>query len=466
MHYHFEGQLTARDCKRHIPHPFVTPAGSGQLDIHLRFAPDGAQGVSNLLTLTLFDPAGFRGAGHRGGASHRVRLGATEATPGYLPGPLSAGGWIAQIDTHMIMPGEAVHYWLDVTIEAGPAVVDDEDGTTVTPATLPAPRPGKRPLRGAGWYRGELHSHSHHSDADERTVAGLIQAARDAGLDFIFLTDHNTTAGLAEMDTSATADLLTAGGVELTTFWGHALCLGTRAWVDWRIRPGTGEMARLAAEADANDQVFIIAHPLALGDPGCTGCAWRFGEMMPGNARLVEIWNGPWVGDSNNEAALALWYDWLNQGLRMVATAGTDTHGSRAYAGRPGFNVVYAEELSEAALLVALRGGHLYLSAGPQLTFRAIDAGGACWISGDAIAQPATFSVAWRDCPAGAQMRVITDGRLLRQWPADPQGEYRWPMTPDQAHWVVVETRSGAGELLAVTSPIWLLTPSSGDHHP
>ena len=139
-------------------------------------------------------------------------------------------------------------------------------------------------------------------------------------------------------------------------------------------------MARIAAAAYASDQVFIIAHPLSAGDPGCTGCAWRFGEMMPGNARLVEIWNGPWRGDSHNEATLALWYDWLNQGLRLAATAGSDTHSRHSYAARPGFNVIYAESLTEPALLSGLRAGRLYLSAGPQLAFEAEDGRGAHWM--------------------------------------------------------------------------------------
>ena len=449
MHYHFEGGLEARDCKRHIPHRFLVPANSGQVDIHFHFEPLRAQEITNLLALTVFDPGGFRGAGHRDGGSHRVYISAAEATPGYLPGPVPAGEWTAQIDTHMIMPGEAVRYWLDVTIT--------ESASTGMQTTFPPRvRSLKTPQRGAGWYRGDLHSHTHHSDAGERTVAELIQMARDYQLDFIFLTDHNTTAGLGEMDASATDDLLTAGGIELTTFWGHALCLGAREWIDWRVRPGTGDMARIAATAYANDQVFIIAHPQSVSEPACTGCNWRFGEVMPSVAQLVEIWNGPWEGDSNNELALALWYDWLNQGLRMVGTAGTDSHGSNDYAAKPGFNVVYAEALSEAALLKALKGGHLYLSAGPQVTFQARDESGQSWIMGDTVTRPVTFIVTWTDCAADAQMRLIVNGRLLNEWMAGAQGEYEWNMTPDQADWVVVEIRGGNGALLAITNPIFL----------
>jgi len=451
MQYHFEGRLTARDCKRHIPHSFVVPDDYGQMEIRFRFAPYSVHGIPNLLTLTLFDPNGFRGAGHRDGAEHPVRISATEATPGYLRGPLPAGEWIAQIDTHMIMPGETVRYWLDITMGGDAHRQTARQGT-------PAIHSARTLPRGAGWCRGDLHTHTHHSDATGRVTAELIQMARDQGLDFIFLTDHNTIAGLDEMDALAPDDLLTAGGIELTTFWGHALCLGTREWVDWRIRPDTDEMERIARAIYANDQVFVIAHPQSSGDPGCTGCAWRCGKMMPGTARLVEVWNGPWQCDANNEQALALWYDWLNQGLRLAATAGTDTHGGQDYANQPGFNVVYAETLSESAILRSLRAGRLYLSAGPKIAFAAQGANGTNCMIGETVTQSARFSLTWDNCPADAQIRVIANGRLHSRRTASPHGEMEWEMTPEQAHWLVVEVRGGNGEMLAITNPIFLQT--------
>jgi hypothetical protein len=214
-------------------------------------------------------------------------------------------------------------------------------------------------------------------------------------------------------------------------------------------------MSRVATETYASDGVFVIAHPQSTGDPACTGCTWRYGDMMPGTARLVEIWNGPWGGDSNNEEALSLWYDWLNQGRRVVATAGTDMHSIQDYAAKPGFSVVYAKDLSEAALLKALRAGHLYLSAGPQVTFQARNGSGERWIMGDTVTRPVTFTVIWADCPADAQIGLIADGRLLDQWMVGARGQYAWHMAPDQAHWVGVEIRGGDGELLAITHPIF-----------
>lgn len=208
-------------------------------------------------------------------------------------------------------------------------------------------------------------------------------------------------------------------------------------------------------------EIFVIAHPLADGDPGCTGCAWRFGDMMPGNARWVEIWNGPWGGDSNNEEALHLWYDWLNQGLRMIATAGTDVHGKVPEGVTPGFNVIYADALSESALIEAIRAGHLYLSAGPELLLTAADRHGRQAMMGDGVNQSSSFRVAWNDTPAGGEVRMLVNGRLLTSLASRGGGEHRWEMGPAEGDWIVAEVRAEDGSLLAVTNPIFLASDGS-----
>ena len=113
-------------------------------------------------------------------------------------------------------------------------------------------------------------------------------------------------------------------------------------------------MPDIAAAVAAAGGLFVIAHPMSVGDPVCTGCDWRYDDMMPGNARCVEIWNGgPWSED--NERGLSLWYSWLNQGYRMVATAGSDIHGPSDVDTFVGLNNVYAAELSERAILDAVK---------------------------------------------------------------------------------------------------------------
>ena len=146
MHYHLAGTLTVRDAKQHLPHPFAVPEGMEHLSIDFACTPAAAQGLDNMLTLTLFDPHGFRGARHRGGSQHTVQIGPSAATPGYLCGPLPAGEWIVQIDTHRIVPGAPVHYTLGITLEGAERVTAHN-----SPASANVQR---RPSRPAGWFRG------------------------------------------------------------------------------------------------------------------------------------------------------------------------------------------------------------------------------------------------------------------------------------------------------------------------
>ena len=448
-HHQLSGQLTVRDAKQHLPHPFDVPEGTDQLEIRFAFSPAAQPGLDAMLTLTLFDPNGFRGARHRDGCRHDLTLCADSATPGYLPGLLPAGQWVVQIDSHRILPGQPLAYTFEILCSAFASPLSP-------PLSLPAPsQPGRVVRPEPGWYRGDLHSHTDHSDAGDRTVAQLLTQARAAGLDFLFLTDHNTVSPLAEIDAAASPELLTAGGMELTTFWGHALVLGTRQWQDWRFRPGDGTIRRIAATADANRQLFVMAHPGSGGDPECTGCAWRYGEMMPGTTRAVEIWNGPWAGDSNNELALSYYYDWLNQGYRLVATAGSDTHSDGDYPAGPGFNVVYADNLSEAALLRAIGAGHLYLSSGPQLLLEAQTADGTVHPMGATVDRQATVRLHWQACPADATLRVVVNCQLLYRQPTGAAGSYEFLLAPTEANWLVAEVRSATGVLLAITNPIF-----------
>lgn len=455
MHYHFEGVLTAQDVKRCISHSFDAPANSGQLDIHLSFAPARINGLKNMLCLSLFDPAGFRGAGHRGGDTHGVCITPDQATPGYWPGAIPVGRWTIEIDTHMILPDEPCRYELKVALSP--------EGTQPAGASWPASMATATPpvKDGPGWYRGDLHTHTIHSDG-RQDVAGLLKTAQAYGLDFLALTDHNTVTGLAELNRLSPPGLLTLAGMELTTYWGHAVCLGTRQWIDWRVGTGGRTMAETARSVSANNQVFIIAHPCAIGDPLCTGCKWVYEDVKPGPARLVEVWNGIWHGEEeNNEEALAMWYEWLNQGYRLVATAGSDTHDPDKYARGPGFNVIYADALSEGALLQALRSGHLYLSAGPHLTFTGHTADGQQAMMGDSLTgQTATLICNWDACPGDARLRVIADGQPIKEWEAGGSGSQTWSLSSQQAHWCVVEVRNAKEDMLALTNPIFLADDS------
>ena len=279
----FTRLLDASDSKQNIPFSFSVPSGTTQLTICLSFTPWMVDNHRNMLTLTVFDSNGWRGAGPRQGARHEVIISRVFATPGYLAGEIPAGEWKVFVDTHMIMPGVPVPIEIEVVGTDEPAL---------DPPQALSTRNTRSP--GRGWYRGDLHAHTTHSDATWDIPASHAWAMENR-LDFCTLSDHNTVAGLRAWDASTSDALLTISGSEVTTFWGHALVLGVREWVDWRVRlhhqsQNERTMDQIAQQVHAQGGLFIIAHPQSVGDPDCTGCRWLFESMMPGTpcCRSVE----------------------------------------------------------------------------------------------------------------------------------------------------------------------------------
>lgn len=469
MQCHFAGVLQPSDAKRHITHTFAVAEHTTQLRIRLWHSEGNAAGLSNMLTLTVFDPRGFRGAGHRmgerrdGGRVHDVTLGASHATPGYIAGALPGGEWSVVIATHRITEAEPCAYRLDVAADCANDVAQKFEPA---PGETIVHHPGEDSIHGARWYRGDLHAHTVHSDG-RWDVPDLVAWARQSNLDFVTLSDHNTVSGLAQVDALSSPDLLTLGGQELTTFHGHALALGPRSWVDWRIGDGRS-MPAIAREVQAAGSLFIIAHPMAIGDPICTGCSWTYADMMPGPARIVEIWNSPWDSPtSRNEATLALFYGWLNRGHRLVATAGTDNHGPHPADASPdaaadtryGFNVVLAEARTERAILDAIRRGHLFLSSRPHVECEAHSTSGRRAMMGDVLPmstdESAVLTLTWRGCVAGDHVRVIADGALCDESSPGASGAGSGQFDVAQARWVAIEIRDEAGHVVAITNPIF-----------
>ncbi len=451
FHHTYTSVLTPQDMKKHLPYPLHIPPGTRSLQLRLAYAPQVVEQTNNLITLTLLDPQGFRGSAHRHVAVLEAILQEDAASPGFVAGPILPGEWLVLLDTHMILPGAPVAVELEATGDDCSAACS-LPGSTAAAAAPSAPRPAG----GAGWYRGDLHTHTFHSDA-EWDVAGLLDYARANQLDFLALTDHNTISGLAEFERRCPDGLAPIYGSELTTFWGHALALGRREWADWRIEAGRRSMAQVAAEVEAQGGLFVIAHPEAIGDPYCTGCHWSFSDTSPGQARVVEVWNSPWVSESNNQAGLELAYHWMNQGLRMALTAGSDCHGGSYAASAVGFNVVYADDLHEAALLQAIRAGRLYMSCGPRLDLAA-RVGGTSLMMGDScraqVGETIYLHAEWNGGPAGARLELIVDG-AARAGLAGEDSAADWELPGGQTGWALLTLRAPSGDMLALTNPIY-----------
>jgi hypothetical protein len=434
--------LTPADSKSYHLHGFAVPQGARGL--RLDFSYDrGGDCPHNLVTLSLFDPAGFRGACHRFAPRQALHLSAADATPGLLPGPLPSGPWTVEVDIHCVVaPGR-----YSLAVEAVPAAPPRP-----RPRRGPAPPPRHAERR---WLRGELHLHSTHSDG-RWSVEQMAEAARGREIDFMFLTDHNTVSGVGALREAAGGAIAVLPGQELTTFRGHALALGPECWLDWRTGLEGRGMNDVARDVRQAGGVLVVAHPDAPPDEVCTGCRWTHGDFDPALAHAVEVWGGLWDGpEERNPGCLDLWRRWLNQGHRLTATGATDAHGPEDWSGPVPLTYVQAEEPSLPAVLDAVRQGRTYVSSGPRLEIRAATAAEQVATVGETIdaSAPVTVEASCASSPA-AELRLVAGGETRARQRVEGEGRVAARFEPVD-RWCCAELWRGE-ILLAVTSPIYL----------
>jgi hypothetical protein len=422
--------------------PVTIAAGTTRLEIAYRY--DKADGA-NAVDLGLFEPGpltlGTRALrGWSGGARDRALVAVGEATPGYWPGALPAGEWHVALGLYKVAPAGVE---VELTVETSPASAGPPPGL--------GPRP-REPLRqGEAWYGGDLHVHTLHSDGSQ-TASAVAAAAREAGLDFIAITDHNNTTH--QLEAFAAPDLLVITGEEVTTPGGHANVWGMGGWrdeIDFRVLPGPGAITPIADAAKARGALFSINHPVL----ECAGCSWEHG--VPAGVDAVEVWNGPF---GPQLPAIAFWDRLLRQGRRVTAVGSSDWHRSPAPLGR-GSVRVRAPELSAAAILRAVRAGHVVVmgdvrTAPPILTARA---GAATAAGGDTlrlrVGEAVEVEVA-APALAGGRVELIRDGQPAGDAPLTPGAPARFRFDAAASGYARAQVRAADGSLVALTNPVYL----------
>jgi len=239
--------------------------------------------------------------------------------------------------------------------------VEPGSGQTASLALTPAFEPAAR-----GWYGADLH---HHADQAEAVTppADLARSQLAAGLDLLFVSDHDSLANLESLrQIAAHRGVPFIAGVELSPSWGHfnayPITIGQHLSIDTSrasVDAVFAEARRLGAS------VVQVNHPLIpYGYFTSIAAGVAPGGFNP-HFDLVEI-NAT---EMATDAAVyqRVWQFW-NAGQHYYLSAGTDTHdvwnresGSlRAYAHVEG-------ALTTSGFVDALRAGHAYVSYGPLI---------------------------------------------------------------------------------------------------
>jgi hypothetical protein len=270
-----------------------------------------------------------------------------------------------QLDTDM-PPG---HYQLKVSAGGGflaadrTVPLDVASGHTQSLAVTIAPM-FDPPAH--GWYAADLH---HHADQAEAVTppADLARSQLAAGLDLLFVSDHDSTVNHHVLQKIADErHMAFIPSVELSPSWGHFNAYPLTPGMPLNIDTSTANIDQVFAEARRLGASVIQAnHPFnAYGYFSSLAHNEVPGGFNPA-FELLEI-NAAEPGD-DDKVLRALWALW-NAGHRYYLGAGTDTHDVWQNESGAVRTLAHIEgQVTAQAFADAVSAGHVYVSAGPML---------------------------------------------------------------------------------------------------
>jgi predicted metal-dependent phosphoesterase TrpH len=457
-----KGVVTYAQNHSLIDLPFDVPQGVHRLTVDIRYTDREKQTVLNT---EISDPYRFRGTS--GSNKNHFTIGENDATPSFLPGAIPAGKWKLTFVVSNIRQDMTSSYEADIYFDRP---IDDVAFVDHPLNTKP------------GWYRGDLHMHTAHSDGSCSSQSGqsvpcpvffTAEAAAKRGLDFIAISDHNSTSqydALRELQPYFDR-LLFIPGREITTTAGHANLFGTMRYLDYHVGDAdTPDVNTLAKRARDLGGILSINHADAPGGEICRGCRWE--PNPPIDMHLiaaVEVING---GDGEGLfPSYQFWQRQLAAGYRPTAIGGSDNHRPDWPLEKPGSvgsptTVVHAQELSVPAILNGIRSGHVFIdlsgSSNRLLEVEASDTRGKA-VMGDALSaeqnEEVHLAIHIEHCAAD-QVAVLLDGaqplptdrKILLQ--PDEKLSATWK-SDGKRHWITVEVRDLTGALYLLGNPIY-----------
>ncbi len=469
------GEITRADHQTYREIPFTPPPGTGRISIDFAYT---GKDQKTVIDIGVRDPDGQRG--WSGGNKSHIEIGEFAATPSYRPGPIQTGEWKLVLGVPNIRAGQTATYTATVTFAAPSGRQKVE-----TLADLSKPLSTE-----AGWRRGDFHNHTAHSDGscDVNGARGpcplfnTADAARDAGLDFVTITDHNTITQLADIRRlqASYPKTLLIPGTEVTTFFGHANVIGNSDFVDFQLgSPRLPTMGKLFDEAAAQGAIVSINHPGLPSGEICMGCGWSVKDTDWSRVTALEVVNGSTLRTAGADlGGIAFWEKLLNQGYRITAIGGSDNHDAtdrtgakQSPVGRP-TTVVHANELSTRGIVAGVKSGRAFVDVaglpGATLDMRAElnsktnATNQTVFMGGDIKLLPGEgirLYTSTSNLPEGAKVELVSNRDGIK-FNGEPY--HRFSLEEGATFgWVRANVRDASGKLLLLGNPIYFTRATS-----
>ena len=306
----------------------------------------------------------------------------------------------------------------------------------------------------AGWYSADLH---HHADQAEGVTPPeyLARSQLAAGLDLLFVSDHDSTANHAILQKIADRrGVPFIPSLEISPSWGHF-----NAWPlspqgqKLAIDTSTATIDEVLAEARRQGAIVVQSnHPfipygyfasLAAGvAPGGFNPAFDLAEINGDNA------------DDDGKVTHALWNFW-NAGHRYYLSAGTDVHDVWNHESGAARLFVHVDgSPTPVAFAESAKAGHAYVSYGP-LIFPSVMFGSELKLnSGASFALPFVL----KSVAGLKQVTLIGAGEVVatKEFSGGPrEASVEFPLTAVRRTWYSIEVEDASGRK-AYSDPIWI----------
>lgn len=304
-----------------------------------------------------------------------------------------------------------------------------------------------------GWYSADLH---HHADQAEGVTPpeDLARSQLAAGLDLLFVSDHDSTANHAVLQQIADRrGLPFIPSMEISPSWGHFNAWPLTPGLPLAIDTSTATIDQVLEEARRQGAIVVQSnHPFI---PYGYLASVRAG-VAPGGFNpafdLAEI-NGDNY-DDDVRVLRTLW-DFWNADHRYYLSAGTDVHDVWNY--ESGAVRLYAHvsgKLTASAYAQAARDGHAYVSYGPLI------APSVMFGSELKLRPHAGFSLGFqlKSITGLKQITLVGGGNVIESRPfngAPQEARVDFPLTAERRTWYAIEVVDQAGRK-AYSNPIWI----------
>ena len=325
----------------------------------------------------------------------------------------------------------------------------------------------------SNWYCGDFHAHTNASSDGDYPPNVVAELARAEGLDFVTITDHNTIAGLSELDQNLNFPIIP--GIEVTLDKGHFNVFGIDDRHQWIEDIGASSKAtplpsRYSSVVELMEKTAQEGLLNSINHPRLHPWDWRYHETDLRYVHCLELWSDLyWPGNVfANPKAVELWTNWLNAGYRVTAIGGSDYHyPPKPDQGKPGERLgqpttfVFAEELSAPAILDGLQRGRVYVTKGPRVKFQA-EIGGTIYMIGDDIGDQTgdiELTAAIDHEPGLVHAQLVRNGQIIAsQQTEGSQTSVQFQDQVDAATsaWYRFEVLDRNWEVLAITNPIFV----------